>query len=98
MLALGVSEEAAAAELQWSILGADGTALADFCAAGDRVAPEAWAFSLPEDVTDWELERQEDLQQNSWPLDDFTYTLRLCDRQGSLLLEQRGPEGGEARG
>ena len=98
MLALGVPEEAVSAQLDWSILGADGTALADFCAAGDRVAPEVWAFSLPEDVTDWELERQEDLQQNSWPQDAFTYTLCIRDREGGLLLEQRGPEGDEDDG
>lgn len=98
MLALGVPEETASAELQWAVRGADGTALTHFCAAGDRIAPEVWTFSLPEDVTDWELERQEDLQQSSWPQDDFTYALRLCDREGGLLLEQRGPKGGGSGG
>ena len=98
MLALGVPEEAASTELEWSILGADGAVLAAFAAAGAQVASEVWAFSLSEDATEWEQERQEDLQQSSWPQDDFTYTLRLYDRQGALLKEQLGPEGGGSDG
>lgn len=93
MLALGVPEGAESAELDWSILGGDGTVLAVFQSAGTLTAQEVWTFSLPEDASDWELERQEDLRQSFWPQDEFTYTLRLYDREGGLLLEHRGPEG-----
>lgn len=93
MLALGVPEGAASAELDWSILGGDGTVLAVFQSAGTLTAQEVWTFSLPEGASDWELERQEDLRQSFWPQDEFTYTLRLYDREGGLLLEHRGPEG-----
>lgn len=90
MLALGIPEEAASAELSWAILGAGGREVAQFYAQGIQVAPGVWRFDLPEDVTDWELERQENLQQDSWPEDNFTYALRLFDWDGVLLAEHTG--------
>lgn len=90
MLALGIPEEAASAELTWAILGADHMEVAQFYAQGVPVAPGVWRFDLPEDVTDWELERQENLQQDSWPEDNFTYALRLFDWDGVLLAEHTG--------
>lgn len=90
MLAVGVLENAALAELTWTILGADGMAVTRFQAEGVQTAPKVWRFDLPEDVTDWKLECQEDLQQDSWPEDNFTYALRLFDWDGVLLAEHTG--------
>ena len=98
MLALGIPEEAASAELIWAILGADGREVAQFYAQGVPVAPGTWRFDLPEDVTDWELERQEDLQQDSWPEDNFTYALRLFDKDKAPLTELIGMVGDAADG
>ena len=85
MLAMGAPEEAASAELSWAILRADGTPVAQFQAEGVLVAPGVWRFDLPEGVTEWEQERQEALQQDSWPQDDFDYELLLLDRDGANL-------------
>lgn len=90
MLAVGVPENAASAELTWGILGADGRAVAQFRAQGVQVAPGVWRFDLPEDTTDWELARQKDLQQDFWPEDNFTYALRLFEWDGVLLTEHTG--------
>ena len=59
MLAVGAPEDAVSAELTWTILGADGTPVAQFQAQGVQTAPEVWRFDLPENVTDWERELQE---------------------------------------
>lgn len=85
MLAMGAPEEAASAELSWAILRADGTPVAQFQAEGVLVAPGVWRFDLPEGVTEWEQERQEAIQQDSWPQDDFDYELLLLDRDGANL-------------
>lgn len=90
MLAMGIPEEAASAELAWAILGANRIEVAQFHAQGIQSAPGVWCFDLPEDATDWERERQEDLRQDSWPQDDFTYILRLFDRDGVLVAEHTG--------
>ena len=58
MLAVGVPENAASAELTWTILGADGRAVAQFRAQGIQAAPGVWRFELSEDATDWERERK----------------------------------------
>ena len=92
MLAVGAPENAASAELTWAILGAGGRAVAQFRAQGVQAAPGVWRFELSEDATDWELERQEDLQQDSWPEDNFTYALRLFDWDGVLLAEHTGED------
>ena len=91
MLAVGAPEEAASAELSWAILRADGTPVAQFQAEGVLVAPGVWRFDLPENVTDWERELQETLQQDSWPQDVFTYSLRFFGREGALLSEHGSP-------
>lgn len=90
MLALGIPEEVASVGLTWSILGGDHMEVVQFCVQGVQIAPKVWRFDLPEDATDWELERQEDLQQDSWPEDNFTYALRLFDWDGVLLAEHTG--------
>lgn len=90
MLPFGILEEVASVELTWGILGADNIELAQFCTKGVQIASKAWRFDLPEEASDWELEQQKDLQQNAWPQDDFTYTLRLFDRDDALLSEYTG--------
>lgn len=91
MLAMGAPQEAASAELSWAILGADGTPVAQFQAQGVQAAPGVWRFTLPEGVTEWEQERQEALQQNSWPQDEFVYVLQVFNRDGALLSEHGSP-------
>ncbi|WP_443664280.1 hypothetical protein [Dysosmobacter sp.] len=91
MLAMGAPQEAASAELSWAILGADGTPVAQFQAQGVQAAPGVWRFTLPEGVTEWEQERQEALQQNSWPQDEFVYVLQVFNRDGALLSDHGCP-------
>ena len=91
MLAMGAPQEAASAELSWAILGADGTPVAQFQAQGVQAAPGVWRFTLPEGVTEWEQERQEALQQNSWPQGEFVYVLQVFNRDGALLSEHGSP-------
>lgn len=98
MLAMGAPEEAAMAELTWSILGADGTPMTQFQAQGIQAAPGVWRFDLPENASDWERQRQEDLQQSSWSQEEFTYTLRLFDEDSAPLTEPSGMAGGAADG
>lgn len=90
MLAMGTPGEVASVELAWAILGADNIEVAQFCVQGVQITPGVWRFDLPEDATDWERERQATLQQSSWPQNDFTYILRLFDRDGALLEEHVG--------
>lgn len=49
MLAIGIPEEAASAELAWAILGANRIEVAQFHAQGIQSAPGVWCFDLPEE-------------------------------------------------